>query len=177
MTVLSQTQMALRQVMKERDNAQTHLIQQVSRNSGLEYYKDCETKRADKWESMYKSLAELLENAARYCAMLPPKTLNQPSFKEPHREYEVASKLLPFESDSNNRIFEFHRQRLHWVQSAIWDDKFRNMVHYRLRFDDGKALAYQYSKEGLRIQPKEVLIKEIAYQFANLWHKEIHDAR
>lgn len=176
-TVLELTQSALRQAMKE--NAKLKIIVSLKEKRARLWEDNYNyvQKQVRKWQSLYNDLAEPLENAARYCAILPPKTLNEPSLKRPHRECEIAGKLLPFELDPMNHIFEFHRQQLHWVEAMIRTDSLYLLVHYRLQFDDGEALAYQFTHGALSIQSEKRIREEVTYQLAHAWHKEIHDAR
>lgn len=175
-TVLTQTQIALQQALKERDELRNYTAVQREVIKGKDALSTHLYAQIEQWRKLYNDLAEPLENAARFCAVLPPKSIAEPRLKRPNYEYAIFPPM-DFSRPEAHEFATHHVERIHWIQAMIYKDEFQKLQHYRLYFDEGEQLAYQFTGDSLYIQSKEFLIREIAHKFGNLWHKEIHDAR
>ena len=178
MSILSQTQHMLSLLIKERDAWRKERDAWKRRVEDERISTKMARQDANKYQMMYDSVAEPLERVSQYCGILPPKTLYRDQrYLSPYEKIQIY-KPMKFEITVDGGMCDiettFFNMQLDWVHALTeeYHHKLQRFQHFRLQFNDGKELAYSFSKDMTKIHNREFLMKEICELFTNAWMKE-----
>ena len=107
------------------------------------------------------TLLKCLQNVPKYCALKDPRIIKS---RHPIPSFRFCKPLCTNEEENSTN--------LNYARVIVRYYKMENLIHFRLETTEGMWM-YQYSIEGLRIQPIETLIQEVAYMLTKAWIKVV----
>lgn len=155
------TRIALRDALKERDKWKSKF---ENEKASKEWWRS----EYDKMVGMYNNLTDPLLRIAQYCGIIPPKTITTDRTITPF-EYLINMEPVKLYDYGDAPEMAMYRIQLEWVYALAEEyyTEIQKFQHFKLMFNDGKTLAYNYTPEMRRIWSTQNMVKEVAELLVN----------
>ena len=128
-----------------------------------------ELKRQKDWQTMYAQLIERLQNVPKYCALKDPEQIKVDYPLERFATFEM-NVCTPSE---NPVLQHSHAENMYYAEAIIHDYATEALIHFGINTAEG-MYAYQYTKQGIAIQPIKMILKEVAWMLTRAWFNRLH---
>lgn len=123
------------------------------------------------WQKMYGRLIEVLQNVPKYCALREPEKMVAPY---PLERFEMGQ-YMPLTLPLDNPAIQYsHSENMYNAKCIILDYVIEDLIHFEIDTAEGRFY-YQYSKQGLMIQPLRQIQERVVRMLSFAWYKRIHE--